>query len=316
VSIAGSGASASDSRARYQKSVGYFRPQRVNDLYSALESIVQTEGTKATVVCETLDLSRSAYYAWRTRLPSERQARDEDLAVKVRDIFWRHRRRYGARRIAAELKDLGQSCERRHVAKLLHLQGLRATQPKSCVPKTTASRNRLGYSPNLLLETPEPCASNHIWVGDITYVPLCGERFCYLATLMDRYSRRIVGWHIDEMMTEQLVIPALHGAIQERQPPSQLIHHTDRGGQYASRRYRAILRRAEIRQSMNRADNCYDNAFMESCFGTFKTELEMTEYKHHRVAKREIGDYIAYHNLDRRHSALRYCSPYQFELLQ
>lgn len=288
----------------------------MTDVYAAVDNIVQSGATKAAVVCEVLKLSRSAYYAWRTRQPSPRQTRDVELAAMVQEIFWKHRRRYGKRRIVAELAEAGEPCDRRRVARLLHSQGLYAIQPKSFVPKTTASRHRLGYSPNLLLETPEPFRLNHIWVGDITYVPLCGGRFCYLATLMDRYSRRIVGWHLDMVMTEQLVIPALHGAIRERQPSTPLIHHTDRGGQYASLRYRAILRRADIRQSMNRADNCYDNAFMESCFGTFKTELEMTEYQHHRAARREIGDYIAYYNLDRKHSALGYRSPHQFELLQ
>ena len=133
---------------------------------------------------------------------------------------------------------------------------------------------------------------------------------------MDRFSRRIVGWHLADSMTEDLVIPVLMAAIRERQPDAALIHHTDRGGQYASARYRAILRRAEIHQSMSRAGNCYDNAFMESCFGTFKTELEMTEYDHQPAARREISDYIAYYNLERKHSALGYRSPHQFELLQ
>jgi transposase InsO family protein len=115
-------------------------------------------------------------------------------------------------------------------------------------------------------------------------------------------------------MTEELVIPALHAATRERQPEPTLIHHTDRGGQYADSRYRAILRRARCQQSMNRADNCYDIAFMQSCFGTLTTELEMTEYKHYRKARREIGEYIAYYNLDRKHSALGYLTPHQFEL--
>jgi putative transposase len=200
------------------------------------------------------------------------------------------------------------------VAQLLVSQGLRAIQPKSFVPKTTNSRHRLGYSPNLLLDAPEPRSLNDLWVGDISYIPLTEGRFCYLAILIDRYSRRIIGWHVEQSMTENLIIPALQAAVRERQPAPMMIHHTDRGGQYASSRYRAILHRAGSRQSMNRADNCYDNAFMESCFGTLKTELEMTEYKHHRTARREIGEYIAYYNLDRKHSALGYLTPRQFEL--
>ena len=288
----------------------------MTDVYAAVESIVQQADLETTSVCEVLGVSRSAYYAWRSCASSVREAQDAQLAPLVRELFWKHRRRYGARRIVAELTERGQNYGTRRIAKLLQIQGLVAIQPKSFVPKTTDSRHSLGYSPNLLLEAPEPSSINELWVGDITYVPLAGGEFCYLATLMDRYSRRILGWHLAESMTEDLVIPVLLAAIRGRQPDRDLIHHTDRGGQYASTRYRTILRRAEIRQSMSRADNCYDNAFMESAFGTFKTELEMTEYDHQRAARREIGQYIAYYNLERKHSALGYRSPHQFELLQ
>jgi transposase InsO family protein len=268
----------------------------------------------ATAVCDVLDISRSGYYAWRQGVPSLRAVRDAELTPLVRALFWKHRRRYGARRLASELADLGEVCSPRRVAKIMKTQRLRAIQPKSFVPKTTDSRHRLGYSPNLLLEAPDPVGINQLWVGDITYVPLVGGSFCYLALLMDRYSRYVVGWHLDDTMTDLLVLAALRMAIQDRQPPGGLIHHTDRGGQYASARYRGLLRRADFRQSMNRADNCYDNAFMESCFGTIKTELEMTEYDHQRTAQREIGDYLDYYNSDRKHSALGYLTPQQFEL--
>ena len=194
--------------------------------------------------------------------------------------------------------------------KTLHLK---AIQPKSFVPKTTQSRHRLGYSPNLLLDADAPTAINQVWVGDITYIPLKGGTFCYLASLMDRFSRRIVGWQLGDDMTESLVLAALRSAIKERQPKAKLIHHTDRGGQYAGNRYRSVLRRAEILQSMSRPDNCYDNAFMESCFGTIKTELEMTEYEDSRHASKEVAEYIRYYNFDRRHSSIEYCSPAQFE---
>jgi putative transposase len=280
-----------------------------------VEAIAQSNVSSLATTCEVLDVSRSAYYAWRKGEPSARERRDEELIPWVRAVFWKHRRRYGARRIADELADLGQRCGPRRVAKLLKSQGLRAIQPKSFVPKTTDSRHGLGYSPNLLLESPEPTGINQLWVGDITYVPLRGGVFSYLAMLMDRYSRSIVGWRLDESMTEELVLPALRMAIRRRQPPATLIHHTDRGGQYAGGRYRALLRRAAFRQSMSRAANCYDNAFMESCFGTIKTELEMTEYENHRSALLTIGEYIDYYQTERKHSALGYLTPEQFEYL-
>ena len=231
----------------------------------------------------------------------------------VRALFWKHCRRYGARRLAVTLADLGIKCGRRRVGRLLKEQGLRAIQPKSYVPKTTKGQHKLGYSPNLLCEAQKPAEIDEIWVGDITYIPLLGGAFCYLALLMDLYSRYVVGWQLDQTMTDSLVMAALRMAITDRQPRPGLIHHTDRGGQYASHRYRALLQRAGFRQSMNRADHCYDNAFMESCFGTIKTELEITEYDNHRVARREIAEYLGYYNHERMHSALGYLTPRQFE---
>jgi len=195
---------------------------------------------------------------------------------------------------------------------VLQTQGLRAIQPKSFVPKTTESRHGLGYSPNLLLDAADPTRVDELWVGDITYLPLQSGGFCYLAGLMDRYSRDIVGWSIESSMTESLVLAALSRAIRERQPRAGLVHHTDRGGQYAGHAYRAILRRTGLTQSMSRADNCYDNAFMESCWGTFKTEMEIAEYDSEEQARRAVRDYVTYYRYDRKHSSLGYLTPTQF----
>jgi putative transposase len=148
---------------------------------------------------------------------------------------------------------------------------------------------------------------------DISYVPLQGGSFLYLAMLMDLYSRRIVAWELRDHMRESLVLAALREAIALRDLRAGLIHHSDRGGQYAGKKYRGVLERAEICQSMSRADSCYDNAFMESCFGTIKTELEMECYENERLARREIRAYIRYYNTRRRHSSLDYLTPEEFE---
>jgi len=235
------------------------------------------------------------------------------LLPVVISIFHAHRKRYGARRIVQELHHRGFTCCRERVAKLLKIAGLKAIQPKSFKPRTTESRHALGYSPNLILELAEPARINELWVGDITYIPVASNGFCYLSTLMDRFSRKILGWTLGNDMTESLVTSSLKKAISARQPPRDVIHHTDRGGQYAATRYRAILRRASMRQSMSRAGDCYDNAFMESCFGTIKVELEMTEYQTYRMALKDIAEYIRYYNIERRHSSIGYLSPSQFE---
>jgi putative transposase len=264
-------------------------------------------------VCNTLAISRAGYYDWQTERETARQQRDRELSLLIGEVFWQHKRRYGARRIAVELAAGGQRCGVERVAKLLKIQGLKAIQPKSFKPKTTDSRHTLGYSPHLLLSGRTPEVVNQTWVADITYIPLGNNTFLYLALLMDLFSRRVIGWRLADHMSEELVLDALHQAIRSRQPAPGLVHHSDRGGQYAGGAYRSVLRRAEMRQSMSRAGNCYDNAFLESCFGTIKTELEMTEYEDMPSALRDIASYLAYYNLERRHSSLDYLSPHDFE---
>lgn len=266
-----------------------------------------------SMLCETLNASRSAYYAWRQDELGQRRREDNRLMPTIRSVFWEHRRRYGARRIAAELAARNEPCGRRRVGRLMEKMGLVAIQPRSFKPRTTESRHTLGYSPNLLIDAPPPDGINQIWVGDITYVPLVGGDFLYLAVLMDRFSRRIVGWDLQDYMRETLVITALRAAIRARRPKPGLIHHTDRGGQYAGEDYREILARARMPQSMSRAADCYDNAFMESCFGTVKTELEMEPYENEHIARKEVPDYIRYYHTRRRHSALGYLTPEAFE---
>ena len=183
-----------------------------------------------TSVCSTLNVSRSGYYGWRDEQETARSQRDCELMPLIREIFWEHKRRYGARRIARELQSRGESCGVARASRLLKMQGLRAIGLKSFRPRTTESRHTLGYSPNLLLDRGEPTWINEVWVGDITYIPLRERVFGYLALLMDRFSRRIVGWEFSLGMSEALTLAVLHQAIRDRQPPAGLIHHTDRGG--------------------------------------------------------------------------------------
>jgi len=271
------------------------------------------QGFPVAALSRALEVSSSGYYAWRRGRRSSRAEEDRRLMPRVRAVFREHKRRYGARRIARELSARGTSCGPRRVGRLMRQMGLKAIQPKSFRPRTTESRHRLGYSPNLLINGLSPRGVDRVWVGDITYVPMDGNGFLYLALLMDLYSRRIVGWELEANMKEPLVLSALRFAIAGRQPGTDLIHHTDRGGQYAGNGYRRVLDRARMRQSMSRADNCYDNAFMESCFGTIKRELEMEPYESETLARREIAGYIRYYNTRRRHSSLGYLTPAEFE---
>jgi putative transposase len=289
----------------------------VRDVYAGIDQLVITDGFRAAKVCDLLDVSRSGFYTWRGAQESRREVRDRELIPRISAVFWRHRRRYGARRIAVELASDGIACGVARVARLLKTRGFRAIQPKSYTPRTTVSRHRLGYNQNRLVGRAAPTRSNEVWVGDITYIPLVSRhgrgRFGYLALMMDLWSRRIVGWEYGSSLEEDLVLGALKRAIRDRQPGPGLIHHTDRGGQYAGKRYREMLRRAGMCQSMSAAENCYDNAFMESCFGTVKTELELVEYGGDPEAVREISEYIRYYNVERRHSSLGYVSPVEFE---
>jgi transposase InsO family protein len=253
------------------------------DVYHVISQL-REESFEVKESCLALGASRSGYYQ---HLQNSRWVRMKDgdrLRTEVHQVFWDHRRRYGARRISRELSAEGHRCSRAKARKIMDEMELVAIQPRSFKPRTTRSRHSLGYSPNRLREGVELEAINRVWVGDITYVPL-RHRFAYLALLMDLYSRRIVGWSLEHHMEESLVIGALRMAIRHRQPGPALIHHTDRGGQYAGQEYRRILHRSRMLQSMSRAEDCYDNAFMESCFGRLKAELEMTRYQTIGTAK-------------------------------
>ena len=222
----------------------------------------------AAILCRALGVSRSGYYDWK-----KRPARQDQLAPQVEEVFWQNSRRYGSRRITAELRE--QTVIGRHrVRRLMREQGLRAIQPRRFVPRTTDSRHGQRMSPNLLVEreiiVDRP---RQVIVGDITYLPLQNGQWAYLATWMDLFSRKILGWQIASSMTAELVIEALKKAIIREHLPAGLIVHSDRGGQYVDAELRNLLHRHGFEQSMTRADETYDNAYAESLFSRYKTEL-------------------------------------------
>jgi len=268
------------------------------------------------VLCRVLEVSRSAYYSWQGQQQGVAVEKKKAVEQQVISIFQEHRRRYGARRVSAELKAAGIAKAGVHkVRKVLKKHGLKAIQPRSFVPKTTDSRHPYAISPNLLLECPLPHRPDQVWVGDITYIPLAGGPYGYLAVWMDLYSRKIISWHLDNNMKEELIITAFKKALMNRSTTAGLIIHSDRGGQYAGNKFRKLLDSRKLQQSMSRADNPYDNAFMESCFSRFKTELlQDGAFENLQDAHTEIFEYIEmYYNTKRRHSSLNYECPSNFE---
>lgn len=265
--------------------------------------------------CRVLGISRSGYYSWlsgKTHQPNEANKKMEQQVIET---FQEHRRRYGSRRIASALQSEGEAVSRYKAGKVLNQYGLKAIQPRSFVPKTTDSRHAYTISPNLLLDRTMPQKPNEVWVGDITFIPLAGGRWAYLAVWMDLFSRRIIGWHIDDNMQEALITKAFIKALIGRKKNKGLIVHSDRGGQYAGKVFRKMIADNKMVQSMSRADNPYDNAFMESCFSRFKAELLQDGiFENLEDAHAEIFEYIEmYYNTKRIHSSLNYQSPDTYE---
>jgi transposase InsO family protein len=266
-------------------------------------------------LCSVLQLSRSSYYAYCSGITSSFSQERQKEAAQVRDVFCENRRRYGSRRISETLKLEGHPIGRHKVRSLMKEQGLTAIQPKSFVPRTTQSRHTLGYAPNLLAEVGLPTGPNQVYVGDITFLPTTYGEWLYLNVWMDLYSRYIVGWKLDNHMEESLVKESLQMAIYKRSPPSGLIVHSDRGGQYAGHSFRGLLTQYQVRQSMSGADNPYDNAFAESFFSRFKAELlQKGAFQSKQDAITEVFDFIErYYNTKRLHSSLGYSTPLKFE---
>jgi transposase InsO family protein len=219
-------------------------------------------------------VSEAAYYAWYKGKTYRFGRKKSELAAAVKDVFYLHRRRYGARRISAELKAEGLAVGRRLAASLMKSQCLTAIVPKRFVPRTTDSKHNFGFSPNLLKDKHNALVGQgEAIVGDITYLPLSNGKFCYLATFQDKFTRRLVGWQVSSRMTAQFVIDAFNRARSRGLIKRGAIIHTDRGNQYASVEYRRLLYINGFRQSMSGKGNCYDNAQAESFFSRFKAEL-------------------------------------------
>lgn len=211
-----------------------------------------------------LQVCFSVFYAWKRGSIHVLKSAKQELAQQVKDVFEEHRSRYGAIRISKELQARGVKIGRHQTQTLMKIQGLKAIQPKSFVPKTTNSNHNLGRSPNLLLDRNPPTQPNEVFIGDITYIALVDGSFLYLATWLDMFSHKIVGWDLAENMRSILIINALNKAIERRNLPKALIVHSDGGGQYASEDFRNLLKIYEFSQSMTRKNNHYDNAMGES----------------------------------------------------
>jgi len=263
-----------------------------------------------------MKVSEDAFYAWRKGKTYRLSEKKSELATRVKEVFYLHRRRYGARRVSAELLASGVAVGRRLAGSLMKSQGLEAIARRTFKPRTTDSAHSLGFSQNLLRDPKnEPTGQGEVIVGDITYLPLPQGKFCYLATFQDKFTRRIVGWQVSANMTAQIVLDAFNRARSRKLIKRSAIIHTDRGSQYASVEYRRLVYINGFRQSMSGKGNCYDNAMAESFFSRFKTELiEGGIFESVEQARSEIFSYIeGYYNRIRRHSSLGYVSPLEFE---
>ncbi len=265
-------------------------------------------------MCQQLGVSRSGYYAWKGRPEAERHKVDRVLSEEVTQVHQDSRHTYGSPRVHAELRARGQRVSRKRVVRLMRAQGLAARRRRRYVA-TTDSRHRQPVAPNVLARDFSPRQPNSTWATDITYVST-REGWLYLAVVLDLFSRKVVGWCMSETIDRHLVLRALDMALESRQPPQGLVHHSDRGSQYASEEYQQALAARGIQCSMSRKGNCWDNAVVESFFSTLKQELVYTmDFITREQARLALFEYMeVFYNRQRRHSTLGYVSPVDFEL--
>jgi putative transposase len=266
-----------------------------------------------SVLCRCLAVSRPGFYAWQRRPLSARAQADRRLAVDVAAAHAESRGTYGSPRVHRELRAQGRHVARKRVARVMREQGLRGKHPRRFV-RTTDSQHAFPVAANVVNREFAVAVPNKVWAGDITYLAT-REGWLYLAVLLDLCSRRVIGYALSDQITRTLVIEPLRTALRRRLERTALTHHSDRGSQYASHEYRALLAREAIVCSMSRSGNCWDNAVVESFFGTLKTELPATEWPTRAAATAAVTDYIdTFYNPRRRHSSLDYLSPVDFEL--
>lgn len=265
-------------------------------------------------MCRVLGVSRSGYYAWKERPQQTADPNTVALAAEIAAAHRRSRGTYGSPRVHRELRARGIRVGKKRVERLMREKGLKGAQKRKyrC---TTDSRHSLPIAPNRLDRNFDPTEADRVWAGDVTYIAT-DQGWLYLAVIVDLFSRRVVGWSVSSTNDTKLAQEALQRALAARRPALGLMHHTDRGSPYASLAYTAVLRQYGVVASMSRAGDCYDNAVVESFFGTLKAELVRgCVYPSHVVATAAIADYVEdFYNTQRRHSHLQYLSPIEFEL--
>lgn len=266
------------------------------------------------LLCDIFEVSRSSYYEWTNRVESNRSKGNKKLMVSIKTSFFESKETYGVIRVLDDLRDQNIVCNKKRVARLMSLEGLKSVHKRKFKPCTTDSKHPLPIASNVIHQDFSVKGPNEKWGCDITYIPT-REGFLYLAIVLDFFSRKIVGFSMDDSMKTSLCSRALKMALTFRQPPKTLIHHSDRGSQYASEEYRSVIQNYGFIQSMSRKGNCYDNAMVESFFHTLKVELvHRIFYQTKNQAKEDITDYIYnFYNSKRKHSALDYQAPNNYE---
>ena len=265
------------------------------------------------ILCAVLEVSASGYYAWRGRPETARAIADRGLAADIRRVHADARSVYGSPRVHAALRAEGLRVGVNRVARLMRHHGIRGRH-KRRAPRTTDSRHSLPLAPNLLDRQFTAPAPNRVWLADMTYIPT-NEGWLYLAVVLDLFSRRVVGWAMRETMPQELTITALQMAITNRRPGSGLVHHSDRGSQYAAHAYRRLMDESGLLCSMSRKGDCWDNAPMESFFGSMKCELDDGQaFETRQAARNAVFAFIeGFYNRRRLHSAIGYRSPADME---